>query len=613
MPIAAPTSRKKRKRNPLGCIVLGVLTIGLAALIFVFLQHSFRLPLQPPQPPSIEPGQIVFFHKKEKGGLEIDKINPDGTGLAQLADNPIGDKFWVFSPDGKRYVTMDFRSGAGDLSVVNTVGGSNAVYLRRVSNDWNDATPTWSPDGTKLLYSYGSFDDDIHEINADGSNERDLTADNGTDDYEASWSPDGKRFAFIARPTRSSSTEGDVIYIQDLLGRVPVVDFSNNPNISTEPYFYWSPDGTRLSYAASNNSSCPAPSWETFVVNVDGSNLTNLGCNNISPEWSPDGKHFLKIDVDSSGESKIYVVDIDGTNAKFLAQAVLSDGIAWSPDGAQIVISDSGQLLVVNLDGSGTRQIGSPGSSSPVWTRTLPTPAAKRAMTSGELRAAYANGQRDFSGLDLTNADLSGANLSGINLINANLTRANLRGANLSDANLSSAELDQTELGDANLRHANLTLTRLSANQLNYNTDLTGADLKFAIIRDSTILDNAKLATGKITRAELEWAYANGERDFTQAVDLSGVDLHGINLKDANLRDANLSGANLTDADLTSAVLGGRVDLSHANLTRANLSYARIDFPDLTGANLAGANLYYVDLDDATLTGATMPDGTVHP
>jgi len=68
-------------------------------------------------------------------------------------------------------------------------------------------------------------------------------------------------------------------------------------------------------------------------------------------------------------------------------------------------------------------------------------------VNSDELRAAYANGNRDFAeanlrGTNLRWADLSGANLRWADLSGANLSGANLRGANLNRANLNRADLD---------------------------------------------------------------------------------------------------------------------------------------------------------------------------
>jgi GTP-binding protein len=87
-------------------------------------------------------------------------------------------------------------------------------------------------------------------------------------------------------------------------------------------------------------------------------------------------------------------------------------------------------------------------------------------MTAEELLAAYAAGERNFSGADLIGANLIGANLIGANLIGANFSGADLRDANLNKADLSGANLDGANLSGANLSGANLSGADLSgANQ----------------------------------------------------------------------------------------------------------------------------------------------------
>jgi len=92
-------------------------------------------------------------------------------------------------------------------------------------------------------------------------------------------------------------------------------------------------------------------------------------------------------------------------------------------------------------------------------------------MNANELLAAYAAGQRDFSGANLNGADLTRANLNG-----ADLTRADLNGANLTRANLTRAILYGAILYDAILTRANLYGANLTRADLN-GADLNGADL----------------------------------------------------------------------------------------------------------------------------------------
>ena len=50
-----------------------------------------------------------------------------------------------------------------------------------------------------------------------------------------------------------------------------------------------------------------------------------------------------------------------------------------------------------------------------------------------DVLSAYKNGQRDFSGWNLTGANLTGANLTDANLTDANLKRAYLKGIKYND------------------------------------------------------------------------------------------------------------------------------------------------------------------------------------
>ena len=90
------------------------------------------------------------------------------------------------------------------------------------------------------------------------------------------------------------------------------------------------------------------------------------------------------------------------------------------------------------------------------------------------LRAAYAAGQRNFSGISLTNATLAGMNLKGVDLSYADLTQANLEAANLRGADLSYAILRGANLCLTNLRGAMLIGTDLR------ETSMTQADCQKA-------------------------------------------------------------------------------------------------------------------------------------
>jgi hypothetical protein len=100
-------------------------------------------------------------------------------------------------------------------------------------------------------------------------------------------------------------------------------------------------------------------------------------------------------------------------------------------------------------------------------------------MNRDELLTAYAEGERNFKGANLTGAYLADAYLRGADLKGADLAGANLAGANLTGAHLADANLTGAHLADANLAGANLTGAHLADANLT-GAYLTGADLKGA-------------------------------------------------------------------------------------------------------------------------------------
>jgi hypothetical protein len=132
-------------------------------------------------------------------------------------------------------------------------------------------------------------------------------------------------------------------------------------------------------------------------------------------------------------------------------------------------------------------------------------------MTKAELLAAYAAGQRNFSGVDLEGADLDDANLSGANLEDAYLPGAQLVGANLSGANLSGANLECTNLLGANLSGANLKIANLLDANLS-NANLKGANLAFVNLLGANLSGASLHNALGITWAYCGWTH-HGECD----------------------------------------------------------------------------------------------------
>jgi Tol biopolymer transport system component len=134
--------------------------------------------------------QLVFVRFEEEGAPPIGMfvINVDGSGLRQLT--PPGmqldeDGFGgQWSPDGTKILVVGISDADRKMIFVVDAAGGDPVPLpitpacggaRSDPESFGCYSPTWSPDGTKILFvrskalSEDTFSESIYQVNADGS------------------------------------------------------------------------------------------------------------------------------------------------------------------------------------------------------------------------------------------------------------------------------------------------------------------------------------------------------------------------------------------------------------------------------------------------------------
>ncbi len=150
-------------------------------------------------------GDKIAFVSGRDGDLEIYVMNPDGSEQRRLTRNTVRDSNPVWSPDGRR---IAFESN-WQLWVMNADGSGQRRLTR---NGARNLAPAWSPDGRRIAFEHriGRVQREecsgcgtarfleIHVVNADASGERTLTR-SGERNLGPSWSPDGRRIAFVSR------------------------------------------------------------------------------------------------------------------------------------------------------------------------------------------------------------------------------------------------------------------------------------------------------------------------------------------------------------------------------------------------------------------------------
>ena len=335
-----------------------VLAIGVAVSTALALCLLAFVAVQPAEAAFPGNNGKIAFQSDRDGPLEIYTIGASGGEATRITFRTGGHSEAAYSPDGSR---IAFNSG-GDIHVMKATGmnpdgtGSRAL----TTTGGAEMEPAWSPDGTRIAFVSNTFalegettdpllsDPEIWVMNADGSGSRPLT-ENAFPETDPAWSPDGTTIAFESsrRPEPFLDTD-DNIYAMDADGtnqRNLTASICSGGTCSYQGHDNdpaWSPDGEKIAYVHAGETGSAGGRADIWTMDPDGTNRTPLtGTKDVfdfMPAWSPDGtkiayvRYEPDLDPATTENDNIAVMNADGTGQREIDNDTADDGNPdWQP------------------------------------------------------------------------------------------------------------------------------------------------------------------------------------------------------------------------------------------------------------------------------------------
>ena len=261
----------------------------------------------------------LAFERKENDNSDVYVMNPDGTELTRLTDDPGWDGTPAWSPDGTQIAFASERLGIPVIMLMNADGSDQRPLTEAT---YASLMPVWSPDGTQIAFaSTRSYEVqqqggrqevdagfEIWVMYADGSDPQRITGDPEDQALYPAWSPDGKQLAF------QEVTDKVRIMVQKPVEGVSASIISDSVD---GRHFTpaWSPDGRQIVFMSQVDNG--ADIWLLDVKSGEATQLSQPASNDGEPTWSPDGKEIAFVS-DRDGTQSLYIMSADGQTVRRL-------------------------------------------------------------------------------------------------------------------------------------------------------------------------------------------------------------------------------------------------------------------------------------------------------
>lgn len=232
-------------------------------------------------------GKYIVFESNRTGNWDIYMMHADGKEQRSLTDHDGDDRRPSWHPNGEKVLFESNRNGRNELYVLEMKG----LAISRFTVKELDGEPVfarYSPDGKMIALSDKKSEQEstIKLVDLEG-NLVNVLVDYGFRSFYPRWSSDGSHIIFFSR--HETANEDDELYQinADGSGEIRLTDW---PAHNFCPA--WSPDNSRIAYVKSMDQIRP----EIYCMNADGSGDKRITTNtdgDTLPDWSPEGNKLI--------------------------------------------------------------------------------------------------------------------------------------------------------------------------------------------------------------------------------------------------------------------------------------------------------------------------------
>ena len=349
-------------------------------------------------------GKYVVHVTGERGEQSLSLRHIDtGSDQQIVASNGIDFTWVTFSPDGNYVLYCRAESGGYPIFQVPVLGGT----AKKIIAEDVDTPVSFSPDGKRFAFVRGETQKgevSLRLANADGTGEQ-ILAKYKPSHFSAnwptpSWSPDGEFIAFAHRTSDGDGRSSNVVTVSVKDG---VEKQITSQRWSAIGLLAWVADGSGLLITAADAESGPSRQiWHVSYPSGEARRITNDTNNYLGVSLTKDSSALVTVQAEQT--SNIWTVpDGDATRATQITSSRNEglNGVNWTPDGRIVYNageSGSRDIFLMNGDGSDQKRL-----TADAGTNTGPfvTPDGRNIVFSSSRSGTYNIWIMDLDGSNL--------------------------------------------------------------------------------------------------------------------------------------------------------------------------------------------------------------------